>query len=113
MTDLEIFFMVLSLAMAFAASLFAYDCRRKEEEIKIKDKEIAFLSEMLKQSLLPEETIAELAKRAAENLVNDERDLVPVVRCKDCKHLGSAFACMFYGEVFTKDDFCSKGEKKT
>ena len=35
MTDLEIFFMVLSLAMAFAASLFAYDCRRKEEEINL------------------------------------------------------------------------------
>lgn len=52
MTDLEIVLMMLSLAMAFAACLFAYDCKRKEEEIGIKDKDIAFLREMLKQSLL-------------------------------------------------------------
>ena len=62
---------------------------------------------------IPEETIAELARQAADQLVNDERDLVPVVRCKDCKHQGSIFACMFYKDKLFEDDFCSKGERKT
>ncbi len=62
---------------------------------------------------IPEKTIAELAKRAADQLVNDERDLVPVVRCRDCKYHGILYTCMFHGEIFTGDDFCSKGERKT
>lgn len=66
MTGLEIVFMVFSLAMAFSASLFAYDCKRKEEEIGIKDKEIAFLREMLKQSLLS----------SAELFITLKKDLV-------------------------------------
>jgi len=61
---------------------------------------------------IPEETIAELAKRAAENLVNDERDLVPVVRCKDCKYQGTIYTCMFCGCQLTDDDFCSKGVRR-
>lgn len=62
---------------------------------------------------IPEGTIAELAKRAADQLVNDERDLVPVVRCKDCKYQGQLYACLFFGDAFFEDDFCSKGERKT
>ena len=54
MTTGEIFFMMLSVAMAFAASLFAYDCKRKEEEIGIKDKDISFLKGMLEQTVTTE-----------------------------------------------------------
>ena len=61
---------------------------------------------------IPELTIAELAKQAADQIVNDERDLVPVVRCRDCKYQ-KLYSCMFHGEMFTKDDFCSKGERKS
>lgn len=61
---------------------------------------------------IPEETLAELAKQAADQLVNDERDLVPVVRCKDCKYRNHAFTCMFHGEPFDDDDFCSKAERR-
>ena len=62
---------------------------------------------------IPEETIAELAKQAAEQLVNDERDLVPVVRCRECKFRGQLFLCNFQGIPFGDDDYCSKGERKT
>lgn len=62
---------------------------------------------------IPEEAMAELAKRAAENLVNDERDLVPVVRCRDCKFREKSFLCYFKGMPFDDDDYCSKGERKT
>ena len=61
---------------------------------------------------IPEETIAEFAKRAADQYVNEQRDLVPVVRCRDCKNNGIFYACMFHGEMFTEDDFCSKGERE-
>ena len=62
---------------------------------------------------IPEETIAELAKQTAGQLVNDDRDLVPVVRCRDCKYQGKLYACMFYKDKLFEDDFCSKGERKT
>ncbi len=61
---------------------------------------------------IPDETIAELAKRAADQLVNDERDLVSVVRCRDCKFRGK-FSCNFQGIPFDDDDYCSKGGRKT
>ena len=61
---------------------------------------------------IPDETLNELAKRAADDLINDERDLVPVVRCRDCKYNGIFYTCMFHGEAFTEDDFCSKGERE-
>lgn len=61
---------------------------------------------------IPEKTLNELAKRAAEALVNDDRDIVQVVRCKDCKYRNRAFTCMFHGEPFDDDDFCSKGVRR-
>ena len=61
---------------------------------------------------IPEKTLNEIAKRAAEELVNDDRDIVQVVRCKDCKYRNRAFTCMFHGEPFDDDDFCSKGERR-
>ena len=62
---------------------------------------------------IPEETIAELAKQTAGHLVNDDRDLVPVVRCKDCIYWGKCYACVFFGDRLFEDDFCSRGERKT
>lgn len=61
---------------------------------------------------IPEKTLNELAKRAAEELVNDERDIVQVVRCKDCKHRNVNYVCTFQGEPFMDDDFCSKGVRR-
>ena len=63
MTTIEIFFMMLSLAMAFAASVFAYDCKKKEEEIKNQRKEISFLREVLKQSLLSSTELSITSKK--------------------------------------------------
>ena len=47
----------------------------------------------------------------------NSKDLVPVVRCRDCKHLGT-----FRGKLYCRhncgvvepkeDDFCSYGERK-
>lgn len=66
---------------------------------------------------IPEETIAEFAKQAADQFVNDERDLVPVVRCKDCKYLGIKDFGYGYCKnnmcgVGRPDDYCSRGIKK-
>lgn len=66
---------------------------------------------------IPEETINELVKRAAEELANDERDLVDVIRCKDClhcKYLGIAYDycyCLRTGISVEEEDFCSYGEE--
>lgn len=63
---------------------------------------------------IPEETIAELAKQAADQMVNDERDLVPVVRCKDCRSWDRFLSiCRFHGDAyFDEDDFCSRAERR-
>lgn len=59
---------------------------------------------------IPEQAMAELAKQAADQLVNDERDIVTVIRCRDCKYHGKLYTCMFHGEPFGDNDFCSKAE---
>lgn len=63
---------------------------------------------------IPEDTIAELAKKAADQLVNDERDLVNVVRCNDCRNWDYSLAiCRFHGDTnFDEDDFCSRGDRR-
>lgn len=53
-------------------------------------------------------------------LIDDapEPDVVPVIRCKDCKHsitLGNGLNCFRSGSVYAKtkeEDYCSRGEKK-
>lgn len=69
---------------------------------------------------IPEETINELAKRAAEELENDDRDLVPVVRCRDCVFYNSGGRCslekerryMKFNHEMRGDDFCSHAERR-
>lgn len=63
---------------------------------------------------IPEKTLNELAKRAAEELVNDERDIVQVVRCKDCRRWRRfSSTCSFHGDAyFDEDDYCSRGERR-
>ena len=52
----------------------------------------------------------------AETLIAN--DVVPVVRCKDCKHYekdGSIYRCVDWKGLFGNckpDDFCSYGERK-
>lgn len=66
---------------------------------------------------IPEETLNELAKRTAEELANDERDLVVVVRCKDCRHCKyldityDCCCCLRTGILVEEEDFCSYGEE--
>lgn len=69
---------------------------------------------------IPEETIVELAKQAADQLVNDERDLVAVVRCKECVFYNSGGRCALEKErrymkfhiEMCGDDFCSHAERR-
>ena len=66
---------------------------------------------------IPEETIAELAKQAVDQHLNDERDLVTVVRCKDCEYLGVKDFAYGYCKhnmcgIIYPNDYCSKGIKK-
>lgn len=51
----------------------------------------------------------------AEHLISN--DVVPVVRCKDCKHYGDygrVWDCNKYGAMSLpdEDDFCSYGERR-
>lgn len=39
-------------------------------------------------------------------------DAVPVVRCKDCKHLVDEEYCLWSDEPMKENDFCSYGELK-
>ena len=40
-------------------------------------------------------------------------DLVPVVRCRECKHNdGKKQICTLTGVYFLEDDFCSRGERR-
>ena len=46
---------------------------------------------------------------------NDDR--VPVVRCRDCKHMGhdsvcALDCCLLFGHYTTRNDFCSRGKAK-
>lgn len=53
-------------------------------------------------------------KSAAELMVS--HDVVPVVRCKDCKskheYSQAQFYCYLTGMPIDEDDFCSCGERK-
>lgn len=68
---------------------------------------------------IPEKTIGELIQISAERLATGDEDIfkdgrtvISVVRCKDCKYRNRAFTCMFHGEPFDDDDFCSKGVRR-
>ena len=61
---------------------------------------------------IPEDTIAELAKRAAEAMVKTDPDIVSIVRCKDCIYWGKCLACKFFGDRVFEDDFCSRGVRR-
>ncbi len=39
-------------------------------------------------------------------------DVVPVVRCDDCKYYGSRRWCELHSSVFDNNAFCSYGERK-
>ena len=39
-------------------------------------------------------------------------DVVPVVRCDDCKYYGSRRWCELHSSVFDDNAFCSYGERK-
>ena len=46
--------------------------------------------------------------RAIEQVVKDQ----PIVRCKDCKHLGEDSCCYVLENGMEKEAFCSYGERK-
>ena len=39
-------------------------------------------------------------------------DVVEVVRCKDCKHYKTDGWCIWDGEEWKPDEFCSRGERR-
>lgn len=39
-------------------------------------------------------------------------DVVPVVRCDDCKYYGSRRWCELHSSIFDDNAFCSYGERK-
>ena len=76
------------------------------------NKELVYLSDVRRTLLRYEPEVA--------YVLNGIRkvDAVEVVRCKDCKHRGSAYCPMetveFYPWFATKNDaFCSYGERRT
>ena len=78
------------------------------------------LIELLETVVSPNELLCDgevivSTSRVADHLIAN--DVVPVVRCKDCKHYYySAYAmrcvCDFDNKEWGKDDFCSYGERR-
>ena len=69
------------------------------------------LIEILSTKVYPREGIDPAAVIADFLLDND---VVPVVRCKDCRNLrqsGSGWYCNEYGGTITPQDYCSRGER--
>lgn len=86
------------------------DLRRKEGIMSYFPTDIPFMSD--------EELIENgLKKPYKKPEIIDSTDLVPVVRCKDCKHLvearGGLFCVSGYpARIMKPDDYCSYGERK-
>ena len=72
------------------------------------------LIEILRVPIFPHELV-DPTEAVADYLLDN--DVVPVVRCKDCKHLGIkdfAFGCCnrkMIG-IIQPDDYCSYGERR-
>lgn len=67
------------------------------------------LVELIKQIVIPF-----WAGQIADHLISN--DVVPVVRCKDCKHCNfhefQHAVCWRRNNMVRRDDFCSYGERK-
>ena len=80
-----------------------------------------------------EDAVDELQEKVFHNLTDEfygamqvldelpSADVVPVVRCKDCKHFYFAdnripqeqrYVCEISGEIWKPDSFCSYGERR-
>jgi hypothetical protein len=64
-------------------------------------------------------TYAEIKEKTLEQIYEDIKrfkNLVEVVRCKDCKHYapveGGKPLCELHSHAVAQDDFCSYGERK-
>ena len=74
------------------------------------------LIKILRTPIFPHELV-DPTEAVADYLLDN--DVVPVVRCKDCKHFGGHGACHCHAAdengtpIFVReDDFCSYGERK-
>ena len=67
------------------------------------------LIEILRVPIFPHE-LADPTEVVADYLLDN--DVVPVVRCKDCKHYNGHRYCINIAETVLDDDFCSYGERK-
>ena len=74
------------------------------------------LIEILRTPIFPHEFV-DPTEAVADYLLDN--DVVPVVRCKDCKHFGGHGACHCHAAdengtpIFVREeDFCSYGERK-
>lgn len=61
---------------------------------------------------VPDRILDALAELVAKKMAGDERYIVDIVRCKDCKYRNRAFTCMFHGKPLNGNDFCSKGVRR-
>lgn len=76
----------------------------------------------------PNEELDRMSKREIIRLykrtVEQFNDAVPVIRCKDCKHMGDVYLvslpwleqkehrCRYWEHPTTPDDYCSRAERK-
>lgn len=76
--------------------------------------------EALQTDTVSREEYEELYRKAKEvnGMANDiladfpsYKELISVVRCKDCRHYGIG-NCYMYGGQMNEDDFCSYGERR-
>ena len=72
------------------------------------------LIEILRKPIFPHE-LADPTEAVADYLMDN--DVVPVVRCKDCKHYGNygrVWDCRNYSGMHlpNDNDFCSYGERR-
>ena len=51
---------------------------------------------------------------AGSDVTDEEREYVPVIRCRECRHFyRSPIWCSFWSDdKVDEDDYCSKGEKR-
>ena len=85
----------------------------------IRRQDVLNLPQSIERNLRGEVVERSIDVKAIESLPS--ADVVPVVRCKDCKHYYFAdnripqeqrYVCEISGEIWKPDSFCSYGERR-
>ncbi len=67
------------------------------------------LIKILRVPIFPHELV-DPTEAVADYLLDN--DVIPVVRCKDCKRMNEDKICVAWEGFVREDDFCSYGERK-